>query len=334
MPNCPVTSGQDAAIKAIKSKGIRSMGKTGKRILKLLIVLAVAGGILYYFKDDLLGRFTEYKNRKDSTKQIEELIGYTKEARQLQCETTHFWTESGKSINFIPAPKYIYDRERKLTYEQNSTTDISIFQTEDNKKIKYQYSFDSEDVVIWQDENGKDMIPEGGTWKKTEAEELEGSAVASGTSDDISYGYLLSSNRLLAIEQLADEELDGETVQKYKVTLKRRPEYEPMTEEEWEQFLTSFGLTEEDKAKYPEIYQRAKEMNTMPDTEEMYMWVKDQKLLQLQTDCTREFYTEAFFYLSNDESIINDFTEHVCTIQKYKYDEDCDPITLPAEYTE
>lgn len=310
------------------------MGKTGKRILKLLVVLAVAGGILYYFKDDLLGRLTEYEKHRDSTKQMEELIGYTKEARQLQCKTTHFWTESGKAIDLVPTSKYIYDRERKLTYNEADITNISILQTEDNKKIKYHYTFDSEDVVIWQDENGEYLIPEGGTWEKTEAEDLEGSEIASGTSDNISYGYLLSSNRLLDIEQLADEELDGEMVQKYKVTLKRRPEYEPMTEEEWEQYLATFGLTEENKAKYPEIYKRAKEMNALPDTEEMYMWVKDQKLLQLQTDYTRAFYECAFFYLSVHGSATNDFTEHACTIQKYKYDEDCDPITLPTEYTE
>ncbi len=311
------------------------MGKTGKRMIKLILVLAIAGGVFYYFKDDILEKTKKFKQQKEAVEQMETLIGYTKEARQLQCEATPVWTESNTAIAWLPAPKYIDDREQKLSY---SDIEIAIFQIENKKKMKYQYIFDSEEVGIPQNGNGEFLIPEGGHWQKTEAEELEGSSVSSGTSDTISYGYLLSSDRLLGIEQLADEELDGETVQKYKATLKRRPEYDPMSEEDWEQFLTDFGMTDELKIKYPEIYKRAKEMNALPDTEEMYLWVKDQKLLQLQTDFTRELYNGISFYLSGDDSIANDISghvaEHACIIQKYKYDEDCAPITLPTEYTQ
>lgn len=310
------------------------MGKTGKRAVKLIIILAIAGGVLYFFKDDLLGRIKEYKQQEDAMEQMEELIAYTKEARQLQCETTLIWTESGETENLFGSPKYINDREQNLVYSGADNLNITIFQIKDDKKIKYQYGLDGEgEVVVSVDENGNVIPPEGMTWKKEEAGELEGSEISSGTSDTISYGCLISSDRLLSIEQLEDEELNGEMVQKYRAVLKRRFEYEPISEEDWEGVLTDFGLTNEDKEKYPEIYEKLKEMNALPDTEEMYLWVKDQKLLQLQTDNTREFYMNSLIVQNFDVCMAHGVGD-VGTIQRYKYDEECDPVTLPTEYME
>lgn len=308
------------------------MGKAGKRAVKLIIVLAIIGGVLYYFKDDLLGRLKEYKQQDEIAKQMEELIAYTIEAQQIQCETTPVWTESGETVDFFMASKYISDREQGLIYEQHGII-TTIYQIEEDKKIKYQYAADEGEITFSIDENGNIIPPEGLTWRKTEADELEGSEIASGRSDTISYGYLTSGDRLVSVEQLEDTELDGETVQKYKATLKRRLEYEPNSEEEWEKTLAYSGMTDEYKEKYPEIYEKLKEMNDLPDTEEMYFWVKDQKLLQIQTDNTREFYMDALMTQKFDECMAHGVGD-AGTIQKYKYNEECDPITLPAEYVE
>lgn len=305
-----------------------------QNIFELIIVIFLLFGIVYSFHNVLDERILKSENRHKIQHLSGIMLAEQEEAKRLECKSQVYIKNEEELIqDKLETTTFIYDykNDRLQTIQKDSN---EIIEHKDGKVFVYSqgnpqvYEKEGKRVVNVQDQN----------WYHYECEKIYGLDKSKAQIDKVSYGYLKIFEDIVSISKSGTEEVNGDVVTKYIVTIKnsiREDLTEDMGDTGLRKMLSKNGLNATFlKNGYPTVYKLLKDIYNR-ETEEIAVWLdEDDVMVRMEKDCTFSYYMKV---MKENSDLIKskigryNYPEAIC-IQDYEYDRKADMIELPQQF--
>lgn len=316
------------------------MKALNSNLIKILVTIILAAGLLYAYYNVLNTRFEGNASRKQMKETADEILSYPNSANRVECNSIVCVMPEGEGQQPVPDPSMSIQFVHDLQYDRYLVSKgeaKEIFEFDDEEL--HVYSKGISPLYVREKDVELKRVP-GDRWYRYPCEDIYSLKWKNAQNEQISYGYLESQDYLMKIKYKGEEETETGVLRKYTAQIKntlRKKDISEESDNEFRKVLSANGLhVTELRKNYPEVYRMLKEIYNQ-STEEMQIWLDEEgKMVKIEKDYT------FFYYLNvmkqNSEKIKDKVGKYnypkVKCIQSYTYSPKCKNIELPKSFEE